>query len=124
MASRLLEDIVLAAFNTKKEEIENEKKQLERTYLSKPAEELVILNNQLQELIEKHGIHSIQAQQYLYANIKSFTDIQRRIKAQSIKGAVGKALERIAAIDNDLISLEDETSIRKQLNQKSFGMAS
>lgn len=122
--ARLLDDIVLSAFTTKKEELEDEKKQLERTYQSKPAEELVVLNGKLQELIDKYGVHSIQAQTFLYGNMKSFTDIQRRIKAQSIKGAVGKALERIAAIENDLLTLEDETNIRKQLNQKSFGMAS
>ena len=81
MAPKLLTDIVIESFNHMIELLKDEKAQLERTYLSKPAEELASLNKSLQEKIEQFGVHSIQAQQFLYDNIKSFTDIQRRIKA-------------------------------------------
>jgi hypothetical protein len=116
-------DIVMTAMEKERDSLQEQKKDLEHIYLTKTMEELDKLNDQLKEVIKKYGIHSLEAQQFMRENMKLTKDIQRRIQAQDKKGAIGKAMEDIAEIENNLKRIEDEICIRKMLNQQSFSRA-
>ncbi len=119
----MLGDIVITALERELESLRGRKSQMEHTFLTHPMEELEKLNDQLKDVIVKHGVHSLQAQQFMRDNLKLQKDIQRRIQAQAKKGAMGKAMEDLASIENNIKTLEDELCIRKMLNKRSFSRA-